>query len=179
MTYAERAQLDQLAKHKKIAHYLLLATAIATVINIALLLGKSNFAIPYCSAISFYLTFLGFFFDGYTPSTYTSTGMVMSFAVLAVWLLVWFMSRHSRKWLLAGMVLVIADTLALAGFAFAFLENPSSCLLEGLLHLAVIYEIWQGVAAYPQEAALHQQIAHQAEAEVESPAETITDSDEL
>lgn len=141
-------ELPMLEKQQRTAHYMLLATIIATVVNIALLLANMGLFIPYCASLPYYLTALGFLFDGNRLDTYTATGMVMAFAVLAVWLLVWWKSKTSRKWLLAGMILVIVDTVILAGIAFSLMASPSSCLVEGLLHLAVIYEIYVGLKAY-------------------------------
>lgn len=145
---SDQAALFQLQKQQKLAHYMLLATVIATVANIALLLGNSSFQIPYSASLAYYLTFLGFFFDGYTLGTYTATGMVMSFAVLAIWLVVWWLARKHRRLLLAGLILVAADTAFLVIFSLLFLANPSSCLLDGIFHLAVIYEISVGLRAY-------------------------------
>ncbi len=144
---SDQAAVIQLQKQRNTAQYMLLATVIATVVNIALLLGNFSFQIPYSSSLAYYLTFLGFFFDGYAMSTYTTTGMVMSFAVLAIWLVVWWLARKHRAWLLTGLIFVAADTAFLAIFALLFLANPSSCLLDGIFHLAVIYEIAVGLRA--------------------------------
>lgn len=172
MNYDQKLQLEQLKKQKNIAHYMLLATVIATVVNVALLLSNGGFHIPYSAALPYYLTLLGFFFDGYRLGTYTATGMVMAFVCLAVWLLVWWMARGRRSWLLAGMVLVIVDTVALAAYAFSFLTDPSACLLEALVHIAVIYEISRGLTAYKQEARLLEQIAAEEAAARETPPES-------
>lgn len=142
--------LPVLEKQIKTAQYMLLATVIVTVVNIALMLANAGLFIPYCAAVPYYLTNLGFFFDGYALSTYTATGMVMAFVSLAGWLLVWWKSKTSQRWLKAGMILVILDTVFLALFAFAFLESPASCLWEGFLHIAVIYEIHVGLKAHKQ-----------------------------
>ncbi len=139
-----------LQRQCKTAQYTLLATVVATLVNVALLLAEADLFIPYCAALPYYLIFLGFYFDGYVLSTFTLTGMVMAFVALAVWLLVWWMSRDRCRWLKAGMILVIVDTVILAIFAFVFLEDPSSCLWEGLMHLAVIYELYVGVSACKQ-----------------------------
>ena len=153
----EQIPLPVLEKQYKTGHYMLLATIIATVVDIALLLGQADLYIPYFAALPYYLTALGFLFDGNTLNTYTATGMVMAFVLLAGWLLVWWMSRTNRKWLMAGMGLVIADTVVLAIFALLFLESPAVCLWPGLLHLAVIYEIHVGNRAAKRMEQMKQQ----------------------
>ncbi len=139
-----------LARQRSTAQYMLLATVLTTVANIILLLANSTFMIPYCAALPYYLTMLGNYFDGYAFGTYTATGMAMAFVLLAIWLLLWWKSKNSARWLKAGMVAVIIDTVLLAVFAFVFLEDPASCLVEGLLHIAVIYEIHVGLKAHRQ-----------------------------
>lgn len=176
MSYnTNQASLPMLQKQQKTAQYMLLATVIATIVDIALLLANASLFIPYCAASSYYLTNLGFYFDGYALDTYTATGMVMSFVVLAVWLLVWWKSKTSRAWLKAGVILVIVDTVFLALFALLFLESPASCLWEGLLHIAVIYEMHVGLKACQQI----EQITKQPAAPAYEPwdLETPTDSE--
>lgn len=136
-----------LQRQQNVAQYLLLATVIATVLDIVLLLTNADLFIPYCAALPYYLTMLGNHFDGYTFGTYTATGLVMAFVFLAIWLLIWWKAKTSAGWLKAGMIAVIIDTVLLAVFAFVFLEDPASCLVEGLLHIAIIYEISVGLKA--------------------------------
>ena len=159
MTMYQKSQLDQLEKQKKTGRNMLLATVAITALNLALMFANSNFSVPYNVSLSYYLTVLGYLFDGYTFATYTRTGLVMAAAVLILWLLVWYCSKGRKKWLLAGMALAIADTLFLVVFAFLFLSSPSSCLIECVIHIAVIYEIWQAYAAYSREDRLKESIA--------------------
>lgn len=131
----------------KTAQYMLLATVIATVVNIALLLARADWYIPYCAALPYYLTLLGYYFDGLTLSTYTTTGMAMAFVGLAAWLLMWWKAKHSAAWLKAGMILAIVDTVLLALYAFVFTDAPVAYLLEMVMHIAVVYEIHVGLKA--------------------------------
>lgn len=146
-----------LERQQKTARYMLLATVIASVVNMILLVVQADIYIPYCAAVPYYLTFLGHYFDGYTFSTYTTTGMVMAFVSLAVWLVTWWMAGSSRGWMRFGQILTILDTVFLAIFAFVFLSDPASCLLEGLLHIVVIYELHVGLKAGKRMAQLKQQ----------------------
>lgn len=151
--------ISLLERQRSTAYYMLLATVLTTVADLVLLLVNASFMIPYCAALPYYLTMLGNYFDGYAFSTYTVTGLVMAAVLLAGWLLVWWMAKKNVSWLKAGMILVILDTVFLAIFAFVFLENPASCLLEGLLHLAVIYEIHVGLKAHKRLEQLEQEAA--------------------
>ena len=137
-----------LQRQYSMACYMLLAGVIATVVNILLLLAGADLFIPYCSSFSYYFVFLGFHFDGYVLGTFTTTGLIPAFIGLAVLVLVWWKAKCHPGWLKAGMVLVILDTVVLALVALVFLENPFSCLFEGLLHIAVVYEIHVGCRAW-------------------------------
>lgn len=175
MTYDySREERPVLTRQYNLSCYMLLATVIATVINIIFLLANADIFIPYCAALPYYLVFLGHHFDGFAISTYTATGMVLAFVGLAVWLLVWWKSKKHPGWLKAGMVLVILDTLILAIVAFVFLENPASCLFEGLLHIAVIYEIYVGCRSRKRLDMLAQQdtVAVTVLSNMETPADT-------
>lgn len=136
-----------LLRQAKTAQYMLLATVIATVVNIVMLFSRTDLYIPYCAALPYYLTLMGFAFDGLTPATYTATGMVMTFVLLAAWMLVWWMAKKRAAWLKAGMILSIVDTAILAIYVFLLTQAPISYLLELVLHVAVIYEIHVGVKA--------------------------------
>lgn len=143
-------EISLLERQHSTGQYMLLATPLATVVNIILLLTQADIMIPYCAAVPYYLTMLGYHFDGFTIYSYTATGLVIAAVLLLGWLLVWWMSRKRVAWMKAGFILVIVDTVFLALFAFTFLENPASCLLEGLLHIAVIYEVHVGLKAHGQ-----------------------------
>lgn len=154
-----RDERPTLIRQYQLACYMLLATVIATVADIILLLAGADIFIPYCAALPYYLTFLGHYFDGYTISTYTATGMALAFVCLAIWMLIWWKSKKHPGWLKFGMVLVILDTLMLAIVAFVFIEDPASCLFEGILHIAVIYEIYVGCRSRKRLDLLAQQAA--------------------
>lgn len=130
-----------------IGRYLLLGTVIATVVNILLLLAKASFYIPYCGAVPYYLTFFGFYFDGNQAGSYTTTGIILAFPWLAAYLIMWWRANYSVRWLVAGLVLVIIDTVALALFTLLMTDSLGSLLLEFIFHIVVIYEIAVGIRA--------------------------------
>ena len=139
-----------LQKKRKLAHYAILATVLTTAINLLFLFAHINFYLPYDASLAYYLTFLGYFFDGYTLGTYTATGLVMSLTVISVWLVVWWMARTRWIWLIIGIVLVSIDTLFLLFFSLLFLNGLSGSLLPILFHGAVIVTISIGLKAHSQ-----------------------------
>ena len=53
-----------------------------------------------------------------------------------------------RDWMSATVGLYGVDTLILAIFAFTMLENPASCLLEILVHLALLVPMVNAIRAF-------------------------------
>ena len=145
-----------LLRQQKLARYLLLATVIATVVNVALLLGGGDLMIPYCASLPYYLAWLGKAFDnglqvvGSYVGEFTRTGMLMCFVLLVVWLVVWYLSRRRLAWLKVGLGLVIADTALLLLIGLLLFGSPVSSLLELIFHGVVIWEIAKGIQAWNQ-----------------------------
>ena len=160
----------------KLARYMLLGTVIITVVNMAFLLGNVDMFISYCAAVPYYLLTLGKLFDnGYMPGNvngeFTATGLVMAGVILAVYLVVWWLARDSRKWLQVGLWLIVADLAALIVMGFVLFSSPLECLWEAVFHVAVIYEMAQGLSAQKKlEAALAKARAEAAQQE-DLPAE--------
>lgn len=174
MDYASELNQRAWKQQWNIAHYLLLGTVIATVVDLILLLANASFFIPYCAAVPYYLTYFGFFFDGWQVGTYTITGMIMAFVGLAVYLVLWWVTKRHTKWLWAGLALLIVDTLGLAAIALLFMESPLSCLLEFIFHIVVIYEVAVGIRA---DKRLRQAAAEPAPTEEPWDNDTPTDSE--
>ena len=152
--------MEQWNRQIKIARYMLLGTVIATVLNIAFLLGNMNLFISYCAAVPYYLLWLGKIFDngyaiGMRNGEFAATGLFMAGILLAGYLLVWWLARDSRRWLWVSLWLIVADLLALCVMALVLFADPLGCFWEVVLHIAVIFEIGQGLRAQKQmEAAL-------------------------
>ncbi len=150
----------------KLARYMLLATMIVTVLNVVFLLGNVDLYISYCAALPYYLVWLGKLFDnglqlGALNGEFTATGLFMAGILLAVWLVVWWLSFGSRTWLKVGLILVALDLGILLAVAVVLFGNPISCLWEIIIHAAVIWEMAQGLKAWKQREAY---LARQAEA---------------
>ena len=153
----------------KLARYMLLATVIVTVINIACLLGNVDLFISYCASAPYYLVLLGKMFDnnwffGPINGEFTATGLTMAGVLLGFLLVVWWLSRTRRSWLLVGLVTIIADLAVLIFLAVKLFENWLDCFMEAALHLAVIWEMVQGLRAWKRKE--------------ESPAEPMEESEE-
>lgn len=164
----------------KLARYMLLGTVIITVVNLAFLLGNVDMFISYCAAVPYYLVMLGKLFDnGYMPGDtngeFTATGLVMGGVILGLFLVVWWFARDSRKWLQISLWLIVADLAALVVMGFILFSSPLQCFWEVVFHLAVIYEIAQGLRAQKKmEAAIvkqQEEAALQAEAAPEEEPE--------
>ena len=152
----------------KLARYMLLGTVIITVINMAFLLGNVDMFISYCAAVPYYLVMLG-----NVNGEFTATGLVMAGVILAVYLVVWWLARDSRKWLQVGLWLIVADLAALIVMGFVLFSSPLECLWEAVFHIAVIYEMAQGLSAQKKlEAALTKARAEAAQQEALPAEET-------
>lgn len=139
----------------KLAQYMLLGTVLVTLLNIGFLLGNVDMYISYCAAGPYYLVWLGKLFDnnlamGSLNGEFTATGLVMAGVLLAVFLLLWWLARDSRKWLAVGLWAIVLDLALLVVLAFVLFADPVSVFWEAVLHLVVIWEIHQGLQAYKQ-----------------------------
>lgn len=139
----------------KLARYMLLATVIVTVLNIVFLLGNWDLYISYSAALPYYLVFLGKLFDnglllGALNGEFTATGLLMAGVLLGAWLVVWWLSLGRRVWLKVGLILVAVDLGVTLGAAYLLFDSFMSCLWEIIIHIAVIYEMAQGLKAWKQ-----------------------------
>lgn len=140
----------------KLAQYMLLGTVIVTVLNVAFLLGNVDLYISYSAALPYYLVWVGKMFDnglylGAANGEFTATGLLMAGAVLAVWLVLWWLALRSRKWLKVGMTAVAVDLGILVVLSIVLFSDPLSCLWEAIIHIAVIWEMAQGLKAWKQK----------------------------
>ncbi len=145
--------MDLWNRQIKLAQYMLLGTVIITAVNLAFLLGNSEIYVTYCAALPYYLVWLGKVFDnglyiGAVNGAYTAAGLVMAGVLLALWLLVWWLSRDRKKWLKLGMMAVLADLALLIAAGVFLFGDVMSCLWEIGIHIAVAWEIHQGLKAW-------------------------------
>lgn len=139
----------------RLAQYMLLGTVIITVLNVAFLLGNTDMFISYSAALPYYLVWLGKLFDngwylGPVNGQYTATGLVMAGVLLALLLVLWWLAKGSRRWLKVGVWVIGIDLAVLALLAFVVFADPLSCFWEAAIHVAVIWEMCQGLKAWKQ-----------------------------
>lgn len=140
----------------RLARYMLLGTVIITALNIAFMLGNGDLYISYSAALPYYLVWLGKVFDnglylGPLNGEFTATGLAMAAAILCLWLVVWWLSKTSRVWLKVGFAMVIGDLVILVALALLLMGDLMSCLWEAVIHIAVIWEMHQGLKAWHQK----------------------------
>ena len=80
--------------------------------------------------------------------TYTATGLVMGLAILAVYLLPWFLSKKRGGWLYLGAGLLCLDLLALAAVSLLLFDSITGTAVDILIHIVAIVQIGKGAKAY-------------------------------
>ena len=154
MTMQQRGFLQ---RQVNMARYMLLGTVIITVINLALLLAQADVYIVYSASVPYYLGWFGWVMDGYAVGQMTRIGMLLAAAVLAVYLLVWFLAGARSVWLKVGLGLLIADTALLLALVLWMDGSILAFFWEFALHGAVIYELAMGISAQKKLDAMAQE----------------------
>lgn len=116
--------------------YTLLAVTGLTLINLILLICKADYHFLLSGAVPYYVNWL-------CAKTNASGFWTTLAAIFAVGLTIfygacWTMSCRRRIYLTAALGCYALDTLLLVIFAFTLVENPASCILEILTHLAAL-----------------------------------------
>ena len=84
-------------------------------------------------------------------------GVALAAAVLAVYLLVWFLAGGRSVWLKVGLGLLIADTALLLALVLWMDGSVLAFFWEFALHGAVIYELAMGISAQKKLDAMAQE----------------------
>ena len=147
MPYNNKNTRDYQENLYKSARYNLLAVLAFTVINIVWILVGSGSYLFFSANIPYYLTAYGYVFDGYTPGTYTLTGLVMALPFLAAYLVCWLLSKKRSGWLVGALVLFSVDTAAMAGLVLLSGYGLVSWIVEIILHVWIVVSLARGVAA--------------------------------
>lgn len=124
--------------------YSLLLIMIFTVINLAFLLMDTGRYFLFSASVPYYLTMIGMLMDYPGFGVYTTSALVVSAIVLALYLACWLLSKKRGEWIMVAMVLFILDTIGLVLFSF-MLENPMGNILDLVLHIWAIVELVQAV----------------------------------
>ncbi len=137
----------------------LLGVIVMTVLNIGLLLGNGDDYFIFSASVPYYLTALGKGMDGGFNSTYTWTGLTLSFGILAVYFLLWLLSKKQGKLLWAAVVLLCVDTAALIALG-VLLKSIAAILVDLLFHIVAVYQIGKGAATWKQLQSLPPEITY-------------------
>lgn len=155
---------EYLTQQKKGGRTTLLLILAFTVLNLVLLALDQGTQFLFCASVPYYLTMIGKgidngFADGAWPEngTYTVTALVISALILAVYLLCWILSKKRAGWLTAALVLFAVDTVALIAVSFLLLENPAANIMDLVIHVVAIWELWQALRANRKLAQLPQE----------------------
>ncbi len=136
--------------------YMILATVIVSLIDIVLLLCGEDFYITYNAALAYYPVWLGMGMDNHFSAVwsridvYTWTGLVLGAVVLVVCLTMWLLSKNSRGWFKAAMVLLAVDLAALVAFILLLRQELVMYIWELVIHIAVLWEMKKALDAYRQ-----------------------------
>ena len=97
----------------KAGRHTLILLVILTAWNIYSLLEGQGEYLLFSAAVPYYLTLFGFSMDGGVPARFTMIALALAAVILTLYLLCWGLSQKRRGWLVAGLVLVIFDTLVM------------------------------------------------------------------
>lgn len=140
-------------------HNLLLVVGF-TVINLILLVTKSDTYFLFSAYIPYFLTYLGMYLCGMSaPEAYADLGedaiflgkgffgiaLGISILIVAIYLLCWIFSKKQKVgWIIGALVLFFIDTLALF-----FIGGISiDLIMDYVFHICVIVLLFRGTIAY-------------------------------
>ncbi len=136
---AEQKQRRKLQQHVGLGRMVILVLIAVSLVNQLLLLLKVNYHFLVSMAVPYYLNWLAVQLGANSGVTALKVvGALVTIFMYLAFAFCWMQSARRREYLATVMYLYMADTVLLVLFAFALLNNPFSCLLEILLHLAVL-----------------------------------------
>lgn len=131
----ERAIRRQLRQRIEWGRLAMLVIIFASLVNQILLWCGAKYHLIFSAALPYYLNWLA----GQLDSTvFKVLATMLTLLLYCAYAICWLMSGHRRDWMLATIGLYGVDTLLLIIFSFVLLTNPISCLLEILVHGAVL-----------------------------------------
>lgn len=130
----------------KVARTNMLIAAAFTVMNVALLLFRTNRYFLFSMTLPYYLTFFGYMFDFFRVSTYTFTGLTL--AVVPVWVMImcWLVSKKYPMWLWGGVVMFALDTITLLAMIL-WSGDATGMLVDIVFHGWVMFTLIRGLMA--------------------------------
>lgn len=121
----------------------LLAILLVTLLNQLLLMFKVSYHFLFSASVPYYLNWLSREMGGH--AAFKALAVVLTFLIYAAYVGCCLMSGQRKEWLMAALGLYALDTLLLVIFSWVMLENPASCLLEILVHLAALLLLFNAV----------------------------------
>jgi len=153
---SERQVLEQ--KFTRSRYDLLLLVAF-TLLNIVMLLLKSDTYLLFAASIPYYLVFYGMLFTGKFPAdwyggeieeytifnnTFFVITLILALVCLVFYVSFWYFSRKGGAgWLITALVFVVLDTVGM----FLLVNFDPSMLLDVLFHGWIIFELAVGVSS--------------------------------
>jgi hypothetical protein len=124
----------------------LLVAVLFTVLNVVMLLARTNRYFLFSMTLPYYLTFFGYMFDFFRVSTYTYTGLVLAVIPVLVALLCWFMSKKDNRWLWGGTAVFALDTVAMLAMII-WSGDISGAVIDVIFHGWVLFTLIRGLIA--------------------------------
>ena len=145
------------ARYNGARNNIMLVLAFTLVNSVLLFIGSDSYFL-FSAAIPYYMTMFGLLYTGRMPAEYYEgvEGFVpdpdvvlyiylaIAVAILAVYLLTWYLSKkHGYGWLVAALVLFVADTAAM----FYLTDFSEDMILDVVFHGWVIISLTSGIFA--------------------------------
>lgn len=133
------AQRERLQKKYDSARSNLLLAIVLTVVNIVLFFANSGTMLLFSVSVPYYAVIFAYLFE------IAPIGIAFAAIILVIYFLCWLLSKKRNGWLIAALVLFAIDTLGMAGLYL--LAEDASGLMDGLIHIWVLYYLVAGVSA--------------------------------
>ncbi len=145
-----------LQRQMNTGRYMILGTVIITVVNILMLLIRSDFYITYYSALAYCPVWLGMAMDNdfsqvwNQVGAFTWTGLLLAVLVLTALFVLWLLAKKDVRCFRVALVLLSVDFAARIAFIIFFGGNFAEHLWEIVIHGAVLWEMGRALSARKQ-----------------------------
>lgn len=133
---------QMLAQKEKGGRSNLLLAIIFTLVNIVLFIGGSDSMLLFSISVPYYAVVFGGILGG---QELLITGCVIAGLILIVYFVCWLLSKKHMGWLIAALVMMIVDTVAL--ICFYLLAGEISGILDFVFHAMIIYYLVAGISS--------------------------------
>lgn len=144
-TDPDRRLRIQLRKQIEWGRWAILAIFLVSLVNQVMLWFGSGYHFLFSAAMPYYVNWLASQLGGTGLKVVATLLTLLLFGAYAICVV---FSGNRRDWMSATIGLYAVDTLVLCVFAFTMLENPASCILEILVHVALIAPMVNAIRAF-------------------------------